>query len=110
TVRVLRNKGTEITQENIKEILGPHWTWKMVKLFGHVRFEPGEWQDAALRLAIEEHNGNVKALWLKVGGDPNRDCWRQVTEITLDHLRPSPEWKQRMAELDLVKEVEGKIR
>jgi phenylpyruvate tautomerase PptA (4-oxalocrotonate tautomerase family) len=33
-----------------------------------------------------------------------------VTEVTLDHLRPSPEWKQEGEMLQLVKEAEAAIR
>lgn len=32
------------------------------------------------------------------------------TEITLDHLRPSPKWEKQMADLQLAKEVEAVIR
>ena len=110
TVMVLRYNGAQFTEETIKDVLGPRWAWKMGKLFKHVRFEPGEWLDAATRLAILEHNAAVKAFWLNNGGDPNRDCWCHVTEITLNHLRPSPEWKMRLAELELVKDVESEIR
>jgi len=44
----------------------------------------------------------VQVRWLSGGGDPARSCWWHVTEIALDHLRPSPEWK-------LVKECEAEI-
>ena len=36
-----------------------------------------------------------------------RQFWWHVTEITLDHLRPSPEWKKAMAELELAKSREA---
>jgi hypothetical protein len=33
-----------------------------------------------------------------------------VTEVTLDHLRPSPEWEQQGKDLEAVKEAEAMIR
>jgi hypothetical protein len=75
-----------------------------------VRFEVGDWQNTAMQKVIEKHNFNVKVRWLTGGGDPARSCWWHVTEITLDHLRSSPEWKKQMAELQLVKEAETEIR
>jgi hypothetical protein len=33
-----------------------------------------------------------------------------ITEITLDHLRPSPEWKKQMDELQLAKDCEQEIQ
>lgn len=52
----------------------------------------------------------VQALWLSGGGNPACSCWWHITEITLDHLRPSPEWKKQMDELQLAKECEAEIR
>jgi hypothetical protein len=109
-VIVLKYKGAKIDEQNIKEIIGPKWAWKMARLFEAVRFEVGDWQDAAVRAAIEEHNFKVQVLWLSGGGDPARCCWWHVTEITLDHLRPSPQWKKQMADLQLAKECEAEIR
>ncbi len=109
-VIVLKYKGAKITEETIKDVLGPKWAWKMGRLFEAVRFEIGDWQDEAVRAAIEEHNSKVQARWLSGGGDPARSCWWHVTEITLDHLRPSPAWKKQMAELQLAKECEAEIR
>jgi hypothetical protein len=43
-------------------------------------------------------------------GDPARSCWWHITEITLDHLRPSPAWKKQMADLQLAKDCEAEIR
>jgi hypothetical protein len=48
--------------------------------------------------------------WLSGGGEPSRSCWWHVTEITLDHLRPSPEWKKQGDELKLAKDCEAAIR
>ena len=107
---VLKYKGAKITEANIKNITGPKWAWRMGRLFEAVRFEAGDWQDAAVRAAIEEHNFKVQARWLTGGGDPARSCWWHVTEITLDHLRPSPEWKKQGDELQLAKECEAEIR
>lgn len=42
--------------------------------------------------------------------EPLSSCWWQVTEVTLDHLRPSPEWKRQGEELEAVKEAEAMIR
>jgi hypothetical protein len=85
---VLEYQGAPITEQNIKRILGPKWAWKMDKLFKVVRFEDGDWQTEAVRTAVEEHNLKVQMLWLSHGGKPARSCWRLVTEITLDILRP----------------------
>jgi len=109
-VIVLRYKGAKITEQNIKDIFGPKWAWKMGKLFESVRFEVGDWQAEPARVAIEEHNFKVQARWLVGGGDPARSCWWHVTEITLDHLRPSPEWIKQGQELKLAKECEAEIR
>jgi hypothetical protein len=38
------------------------------------------------------------------------DYWWHITELTLDHLRPSPEWKKQMEELQMAKESEAAIR
>jgi hypothetical protein len=109
-VMVLKYKGAKITEQNIKDMLGAKWAWKMGKLFEAVRFEVGDWQDEAVRTVIEEHNFKVQVRWLSGGGDPARSCWWHVTEITLDHLRPSPEWKKQGDELQLAKECEAEIR
>ena len=42
--------------------------------------------------------------------DPARSCWWHITEITMDHLRPSPAWVRQMAELQLAKDCEAEIR
>ena len=107
---VLRYKGTRIDEGNIKDILGTKWAWKMGRLFEAVRFEVGDWQDAATQRAIEEHNFKVELRWWEGGGELARSCWWHVTEITLDHLRPSPAWKKQMADLQLAKEAEAEIR
>ena len=109
-VIVLNYKGTKITETNIKDILGPKWAWKMGRLFEAVRFEVGDWQASEVNAAIEEHNWSVQTRWLSGGGDPARSCWWHVTEITLDHLRPSPEWIKQGEELQLAKECEAEIR
>ena len=109
-VIVLKSTGAEITEENIKDILGPKWAWKMGRLFEVVQFVVGDLQDEAVRTAIEEHNLKVQVRWLSGGGNPARSCWWHVTEITLDHLRPSPGWKKQMDELQLAKECEAEIR
>jgi hypothetical protein len=82
----------------------------MSKLFGAVRFESGDWQKEAARKEIEKHNFKVEARWLTGGGNPDRNCWWHITEITLDHLRPSPKWEKQMADLQLAREVEAVIR
>jgi hypothetical protein len=110
TVTVLKYKGVKITQENIKDIAGAKWAWKLGKLFESVRFEIGDWQSEAVRETIGEHNFKVEVRWLSGGGDPARSCWWHVTEISLDHVRPSPEWKKQGDELQLAKECEAAIR
>jgi hypothetical protein len=109
-VIVLKYKGAKITEENIKDILGPKWAWKMGRLFEAVRFEIGDWQVETVRAAIAEHNLKIQVRWLSGGGDPARSCWWHITEITLDHLRPSPAWKKQMADLHLAKECEAEIK
>jgi hypothetical protein len=81
-VIVLNYNGAKITEQNIKDILGPRWAWKMAKLFPAVAF---------------------------IDGDQQRECWWRVTEITLDHLRPSPKWNKEMADLQLAKDCEALI-
>ncbi|PAW76247.1 MAG: hypothetical protein B9S33_21010 [Pedosphaera sp. Tous-C6FEB] len=109
-VLVLRYHGTEILEANIKDIIGNRWAWRMGKLFEAVQFETEHVADAATREAIEEHNFKVEVRWLSGGGDPTRCCCWHVTEVTLDHLRPSPEWKKEGEMLQLVKEAEAAIR
>ena len=109
-VMVLKYKGAKINEANIKDVIGPKWAWKMGRLLDYVRFEAGEWQPKAVRSAIEEHNFKVEVRWLSGGGSAARSCWWHVTEITLDHLRPSPAWKKQMAELQLAKDCEAEIR
>ena len=43
------------------------------------------------------------------GGDPARHCWWYVTEVTLDHLRPSPKWIKENEELEPAKKCEAMI-
>ena len=40
-VIVLKYKGSKISEQNIKDIIGPKWAWKMGRLFEAVRFEVG---------------------------------------------------------------------
>jgi hypothetical protein len=108
-VLVLNSQGANIAEASIKDILGPKWAWKMARLFEAVQFVVGDWQDEAVRAAIEEHNLKVQVRWLSGGGDPARSCWWHVTEVTLDHLRPSPEWIKQGEELELAKACETEI-
>jgi hypothetical protein len=109
-VIVLNYKGGKICESKMKDCLSKSWAWQMGRLFESVRFECGDWQDEAVRHVIEEHNFKVQVRWLSGGGDPSRSCWWHVTEVTMDHLRPSPEWKKQLLELQLAKECEGLIR
>jgi hypothetical protein len=109
-VTVLNYNGAELTEENIKDKLGHRWAWRMGKLVKAVAFVEGEWQAPEVRKAIAEHNAAVQVSWLAGGGDPGRKCWWHVTEITLDHLRPSPEWEKQVKELELAKECEAIIK
>ena len=86
---------TKLTETNVRDMLGAKWAWKMARLFQHVRFAVGPWQAEGVRAVIEEHNQAVQRRWLANGGDPARACWCAVAELTLDHLRPSPAWKQQ---------------
>lgn len=110
TVLVLRFKGADLSEANIREVIGNKWAWRMGKLFEAVQFETEHVPDAATRKAIEEHNLQVEIRWFLGGGKPGRTCWWHVTEVTLDHLRPSPEWKKEGEVLQLVKEAEAAIR
>jgi hypothetical protein len=110
TVTVLAYKGAKLTEHNIKELVGPRWAWKAARLFRAVRFVLGEWQDPELRSALHDHNQEVRRRWLEGGGNPAHECWWDVTELTMDHLRPSPEWVRQMEQLQLAKEVEAEIR
>ena len=109
-ILVLNYNGAKLTQDNIKDTLGPKWAWKMGKLSEAVWFVEEDRQDRDMRAVIAEHNLQVQIRWLNGGGDPTRKFWWHVTEVTLDHLRPSPEWKKQMAELQLAKECEAAIR
>jgi hypothetical protein len=109
-VTVLNYSGAKINEQNIKDRLGPKWAWKIGRLIQAVWFVEDDWQDKATREAIAEHNLKVQARWLAGGGDPARKFWWHVTEITLDHLRPSPQWKRAMEELRLAKECEAATR
>ena len=93
-ILVLNYHGAKLTQDNIKDILGPKWAWKMGKLSEAVWFVEEDRQDREMRAVIAEHNLQVQIRWLNGGGDPTRKFWWHVTEITLDHLRPSPQWKK----------------
>jgi hypothetical protein len=54
--------------------------------------------------------GKGRVRTVSSGGDAARSCWWHITEITLDHLRPSPEWKRQSDELQLAKDCEAEIR
>jgi hypothetical protein len=92
-ITVLNYNVAKLTPENIKDKVGPKWAWKKGKLFGSVGFV-GEWMDETTRKAIAERNLNVRVRWLADGGDSEHHYWWHVTEITLDHLRVSPQWIQ----------------
>lgn len=109
TVIVLNHNGAKITEQNIKDVIGPRWAWKMAKLFPAVAFIDGDWQSNPVQGEIAKHNADVRFNWVAGGGDPARQCWWYVTEITLDHLRPSPKWKKENEELELAKECEAMI-
>lgn len=106
-VTVLNYKGAKLTEENIIDIIGSRWAWRMSRLFQAVRFETEHVPDEAVRTVIKEHNFKVQVRWLSGGGSPARVCWWHVTEVTLDHLRTSPQWQKQMEELELAKELEG---
>jgi hypothetical protein len=109
-VTVLNHNGAKIIEGNIKDILGAKWAWKMAKLFQAVWFVEDDWQDKATREAIGEANLKVHVRWINSGGDLARKFWWHVTEITLDHLRPSPQWKKAMEELAFAKVCEAATR
>jgi hypothetical protein len=82
----------------------------MGKLFEVVWFVDDERLDKETREVIADQNFKVETRWLDSGGDPSRKFWWHVTEVTLDHLRPSLKWKREMEELELAKECEAAIR
>ncbi|HXI71522.1 MAG TPA: hypothetical protein VNN22_14300 [Verrucomicrobiae bacterium] len=71
------------------------WLEPLGKRFESVRFEIRDWQNESVREAIGEHNFKVEVRWLSGGGDPACSCWWHITDISLDHVRPSPEWIRR---------------
>ncbi len=105
-VIVLKSKGANITEENMKDIAGRRWAWHANRLFASVRFVEGEWQDETIRKGIVEHNLNVAIRFFEESRRPGRDCWWDVTQLTLDHLRPAPDWKKQAADLQLAKDRE----
>jgi len=109
-VTVLNYKGAKITEFNIKDVAGAKWAWQCGRLFPFVRFVLGDWQDSELRIALADHNGAVRQRWLDSGGHPAHECWWDITEITLDHLRPSPEWQKQMTELQTAKDAEAESK
>jgi len=94
TVAVLAKRGTTLTEDNIAEIVGPKWAWKAARLFQTVCFRIGDWQDAELRKAIDEHNEAVRRRWQESGCNPVYK-YREVAELKLHHLRPAPRQKKR---------------
>lgn len=79
----------------------------MGKLVGSAGFVEGEWLDDATRKAIAEHNLKVRIRWIAEHGDSDRPYWWHVTEITLDHFRPSPDWLRQGETLRRAKEQEA---
>ncbi|HWD20818.1 MAG TPA: hypothetical protein VHB20_16240 [Verrucomicrobiae bacterium] len=94
TVIVLNHNGAKLTEQNFKDAVGRRWAWKMGKLARAVGFVVGEWQEKAVQIELERHNYEVRLAWLADGRDPKREYWWHVTELTLDHFRPSPKWIQ----------------
>ena len=92
TVAVLAKRGTTLTEENIAEVVGPKWAWKAARLFQTVCFGLGPRQDAELHKAIYEHNEAVRRRWQESGSHPAHK-YREVAEVKLHHLRPSPHRK-----------------
>jgi hypothetical protein len=105
-VIVLNSKGANLTEVSMKDIAGQRWAWHVNRLFGAVRFIEGEWLPEATRKAIAEHNLKVAVDWFTASRRPGRECWWDVTELTLDHLRPSAAWKKQMADLQQAKDRE----
>jgi len=92
-VTVLASKGTVLNEDNVKAIVGPRWAWKAAKLFESVCFRIGDWQDPELRKVLVEHNEEVRGRWQKTGCHPLRK-YREVAELKLHHLRPSPKGRK----------------
>lgn len=107
-VTVVNSKGAGLNEDNAAEKLGPRRMWYFRKLIRVVCFVDGEWLDPATAAAIREHNEQV-AAHLAQNGEKVPYRWH-VTQLTLDHLRPSPEDAKQAEELQLVKDVESAIR
>ena len=73
-------------------------------------FVVGEWQDEAVRAAIEEHNAKVQARWLLVvviRRGPTGATWWKLRWTICDRRRNG---RKRMQDLELAKECEAEIR
>jgi hypothetical protein len=81
-------------------------TGQLPKLFP-CGFVVGEWQDNAVQTEMEDHNSRARLSRLSGGGEAGREYWWHVTEVTLDHLRPSPKWIKESEELAFAKECEA---
>jgi hypothetical protein len=86
-VTVLNYKGAKITEQNIKDVVGPKWAWRIAKLCPFVWFVDDEWQKPDLRDGVLMHNREVAAAHVAAFGETARACWWHVTELTLEHLR-----------------------
>ncbi|MGD0410640.1 MAG: hypothetical protein ABSC18_02980 [Verrucomicrobiota bacterium] len=86
-VIVLNYKGAKITQQNIKDVVGPKWAWRIGKFAPFVWFVDDKWQAPDLRDGILMHNLEVAAAHRTAFGETARACWWHVTELTLEHLR-----------------------
>ena len=67
----------------------------------------GNWQDRAVQEEIGRHNYEVRLSWLAGGGDPAREFWWHVTELTQDFFRASPKWIREGRDLDSAKKREA---
>ncbi len=72
-----------------------------------VHFVVGDWEDNVIQNDIANHNYDVRLSWLSDGGDPARERWWHVTEVTLDHFRPSPKWIREGENLERARDCEA---
>jgi len=97
--RGLNYKGATITEQNIKDVVGPKWAWRIGKLAPFVWFVDDDWQAADLRDGVLMHNREAAARHRLAFGEKARACWWHVTELTLEHLRGWTPLQKLLAEV-----------
>ena len=78
TVTVLNYKGAKITEQNIKDVVGPKWAWRIGKLCPFVWFVDGEGQEDPRRINTGPQNG-TNCIQMVFRGDTSH-VWRYSTK------------------------------